>query len=154
MRHCCHDFLMGFIYFFKWDLCDVTFCSRIIVFLFLTCIHITCDWKKSLNDFFIQTFISDVFSLIQYEKIYSRLMSSFLCCPLISCQCDSGHMKVVIHFDLRPVLVSMPYVPSWNCGRPPGSVPARTGPTLASCGTGCANQSEYFPWVRAQPSPA
>lgn len=99
--------------------------------------------KKSLNDFFIQTFISDVFSLIQYEKIYSRLMSFFLCCPLISCQCDSGHMKVVIHFDLRPVLVSMPYVPSWNCGRPPGSVPARTGPTVASCGTGCANQRPF-----------
>lgn len=92
--------------------------------------------------------------VLQCEKIYSRLMSSFFCCLLISCQCDSGHMKVVIHFDLRPVLVSMPYVPSWNCGRPPGSVPARTGPTVASCGSGCANQSESFPWVRAQPSPA
>lgn len=66
--------------------------------------------EKSLNDFFIQTFISDVYSLIQCERIYSRLMSSFLCCPLISCQYDSGHMKVVIRFDLRRVLVSMPYV--------------------------------------------
>lgn len=100
--------------------------------------------EKSLNDFFIQTFISDVFSLIQCERIYSRLMSSIFSCPLISCQYDSGHMKVVIHFDLRPVLVSTPYVPYWNCGRPPGSIPARTGPTVASCGTGCANQSPFL----------
>lgn len=78
-------------------------------------------------------------------------MSSFFCCPLISCQYDSGHMKVVIHFDLRQVLVSMPYVlPGAVAGlharSPPGQ--SQLWPPVGQT----ANHSESFLWGRAQPS--